>query len=38
MLKPIEDDVMKSQSRSMSERDGSDIQFDNEMHLDLNYP
>ena len=37
-LKLIEDDVINSQSRPMSERDGSDIDFNNELDSSLDYP
>ena len=38
LKEPIENEVMKSQSRSLSERDGSVIQFDNKMDSGLDYP
>ena len=36
--KLIENDVINSQSRPMSERDGSDVDFNNETDSGLNYP
>ena len=36
--KSIEDEIIHSQSRPLSERDGSDIDFINRMDSDLDYP